>query len=211
MNELRLGMLSSHGGSNLQAIIDACKEGRLSARVCVVISNNSSSMALERARREGIPSFHISGKTHPKFDDLDLAILNALQEHGVNLVVLTGYMKNLGPRTRSTYRNRALNTHPALLPKFGGKGMFGRIVHEAVLSSGEKMTGVTIHLIDERYDHGPIIAQRRLPILENDTVDSLSERVQRSEHEFLVETLTKISRGEVDLDRQAHSGIEPRS
>ena len=203
MKILRLGILSSHGGSNLQAIIGACKEGRLDAEISVIISNNSGSMALERARRDGIPSVHISTSTHPKYEDLDLAMLNALQEHGVNLVVLAGFMKKLGPRTLFSYRNRILNIHPALLPRFGGKGMFGKAVHEAVLSSGEKMTGVTIHIVDDRYDHGPIIAQCLEAIREDDNVDSLSERVLSREHVFLVETLAKISRGEIILDRPA--------
>ncbi len=187
----------------MQAIVDACKGGLLNAEISVVISNNSDSLALERAKRAGIPCFHLSSVTHPRFEDLDLAIHDTLQEHGVDLVVLVGYLKKLGSRTLSAYRNRILNIHPALLPKYGGKGMFGRAVHEAVLSSGDKMTGVTIHLVDERYDHGPIIAQCQIPILENDTVDSLSTRVLAKEHDFLIETLRMIVSGEINLDKLA--------
>ena len=199
MSDLRLGILSSHGGSNLQAIIDACKQGRLEAKCCVVISNNSASSALLRARREGIPHFHLSGKTHPAPGILDRTILERLERHEVNLVVLAGYMKLLGPLTVSRYRGRILNIHPALLPRFGGKGLYGLAVHEAVLAAGERVTGVTIHLVDGEYDHGQIISQTEVPVLDSDTADSLRDRVLISEHEFFVDTLQKISRGEIVL------------
>ena len=198
--ELRLGFLSSHGGSNMQAIIDACKAGRLDARPCVVISNNSLSAALGRARREGIPHRHLSGRTHPDPGAMDEAILETLEENGVNLVVLAGYMRLLGPKTVSRYRGRVLSIHPALLPRFGGKGFYGKAVHEAVLAAGDRVTGVTVHLVDERFDHGPIVAQTEVPVLDGDTVESLGERVLRREHEFYVETLGRIERGEIVLE-----------
>jgi phosphoribosylglycinamide formyltransferase-1 len=155
-------------------------------------------MALQRARNEGIPWYHISGVTHPGSAE-DEEILRVLQRHGVDTVILAGYMKRLGAVTLNAYRGRILNIHPALLPKFGGKGMFGKRVHEAVLAAGEKVTGVTIHLIDEHYDTGPIINQCQVPVLENDTVDSLSERVLKHEHRLYVETLQKISDGRIRL------------
>ena len=201
MGKLRLGVLASHGGTNLQVIIDACREGRLEATVCVVISNNSGSMALERARREGIPYHHLSGVTHPQPEQLDGAILGMLEKHQIDLVILAGYMRLLGPQTLSRYRNRILNSHPALLPKFGGKGMYGSLVHEAVLAAKEPVTGVTIHLADGVYDHGHIVAQRRVPVIDGDTVDSLTERVQRRERRLWVETLQRIAHQELDLDR----------
>ena len=198
---IRLGALASHGGTNLQAIIDACRDGSLDARTCAVISNNSGSTALERARREGVPAYHLSGMTHPGAGELDAAILQVLESHDVELVLLAGYMKKLGPGVLSRYRRRVLNIHPALLPQFGGKGMYGRAVHEAVLAAGEKTTGVTIHLVDDQYDHGLIVAQCEVPVLDGDTVESLSGRVLQLEHRFYVETLQRISRGEIDLDR----------
>ncbi len=201
VGKLRLGILASHGGTNLQAIIDACKSGRLDAEVRVVISNNSGSMALERAKREGIPQRHLSGKTHPDPAALDLAIRDTLESHGVELVILAGYMKKLGHATLSRYLGRILNSHPALLPKFGGKGMYGSHVHEAVIAAGERVTGVTIHHVDEEYDHGPTVAQCEVPVLDGDTVESLTERVQRREHEFWIETLQRIARGEIELDK----------
>jgi phosphoribosylglycinamide formyltransferase-1 len=203
MAKLRLGFLASHGGSNMQAIIDACKEGKLDAEPAVVISNNSDSGAMERARREGIPSFHLSSATHPDAAELDAAITRTLEEHGVDLVILAGYMKLLGPRTLARYRGRILNIHPALLPKFGGKGLYGMRVHEAVLAAGEKVTGVTIHLVDERYDHGPTVAQREVPVVEGDTPESLAARVLEQEHRLFAETLQKIARDEIDLNALA--------
>ena len=156
-------------------------------------------MALQRARREGIPGYHLSGKTHPAAGALDDAILATLMEHGVDLVILAGYMKLLGPKTVAHFRGKALNIHPALLPKFGGRGLYGLAVHRAVLAAGEKVTGVTIHLADERFDHGPIVAQTQVPVLKGDTADSLSRRVLKREHQFYVETLARIERGEIDL------------
>jgi phosphoribosylglycinamide formyltransferase-1 len=200
MATLHLGFLASHGGSNMQAIIDACKSGRLDAKPCVVISNNSNSMALQRAKNEGIPHYHISTLTHPGPRE-DEEVLRVLQHHGVDTVILAGYMKKLGPVTLRAYRGRILNIHPALLPRFGGKDMYGKRVHEAVLAAGEKVTGVTVHLVDERYDTGPILAQCQVPVLEGDTADSLAERVLKHEHSLYAETLQKIADGRIRLDK----------
>jgi phosphoribosylglycinamide formyltransferase-1 len=200
MNPLRLGCLASHGGTNLQAIIDACKSGTLDAEVRVVISNNSSSTALGRARNEGIPGYHLSGVTHPGPEELARAIHETLKSHDVDVVMLVGYMKKLGRAVLDGYPVRILNTHPALLPGFGGKGMYGQRVHEAVLEAGDRVTGVTVHLVDAEYDRGPIVAQCEVPVLDGDSVETLSVRVLEQEHAFLVETLGMISRGEIDLD-----------
>ena len=141
MTNLRLGVLASHTGTNLQSIVDACHAGSLDAEVRVVISNNSRSLALARARAVGIPTAHLSSATHPAPDALDAAIERTLKSHGVELVALAGYMKKLGPRTLGAYRNRVLNVHPALLPEFGGRGMHGDRVHAAVLASGDQSIG----------------------------------------------------------------------
>ena len=199
MQSLKLGFLASHGGSNLQAIIDACKKGRLHADPRVVISNNSNSGALERARREGIPAFHLSGRTHPDPGELEKAILATLKRRGAEVVCLTGYMKRLGAAVVSAYRGRILNIHPALLPKFGGRGLYGRAVHEAVLAAGEKESGATVHLVDEEYDHGPVLAQRKVAVMAGDDPDVLSTRVLRQEHILYAEVLQKIARGEIRL------------
>lgn len=207
-NEMRLGVLASHGGSNLQAIVDATKSGALHARVAVAVSNNSDSLALERAKRERIPSLHLSRTTHPDPESLDKAILQALSEHGVTLVALAGYMRPLGPAVLGAYTRRILNVHPALLPRHGGRGMYGMRVHESVIRSGDRMTGVTIHLVDEEYDQGPIVAQTELPVLEGDTAETLAQRVLQTEHRFYPEVLERIGCGHIDLDhlRNVYSG-----
>ena len=199
MSKLRLGFLASHGGSNVQAIVDACRAGELHAEPRVAISNNSGSEVLRRAAREGVPGFHLSSRTHPRPGDLDEAIEGVLADHGVDLVVLGGYMRMLGPRVLGRYRGRVLNVHPALLPAYGGRGMYGERVHAAVLAAGERVTGVTVHLVDEEYDQGPILAQAEVPVLEGDTVESLRLRVLRREHELYPETLQRIATGEIKL------------
>lgn len=201
--KLALGVLASHGGTNLQAIIDSCRSGAIDAEVRVVISNNSRSMALERARRAGIPTTHLSSATHPDHDRLDEAIAETLQRHRVQVVALAGYMKMLGPRTLDAYRNRILNVHPALLPKFGGQGMYGERVHEAVLASGDSVSGVTVHLVDEEYDRGPVVAQTKVPVLPGDTPETLAARVLEQEHILYPETIQRIATGEVVLDELA--------
>lgn len=191
----RLGFLASHRGSNVRAIVKACQAGRLHATAAVVVSNNSDAPVLEYAREQGIATAHLSSSTHPDEDDLDRAILSALVDQRVDLVLLVGYLKLLGPRTLEAFERRILNTHPALLPKHGGKGMFGSKVHEAVLAAGETETGVTIHLASSAYDEGAVVAQRRVAVEPGDTVDSLAARVLAVEHEFVVEALGEIVAG----------------
>lgn len=196
---MNIGFLASHNGSNMQAIIDACNSGGLQAVPVVVISNNNGSGAMVRAKQEGIPSYHLSSKTHPKPKELDEAILEVLLKHKVDIVALTGYMKKLGPKTLSRYAGAVLNIHPALLPKYGGKGMYGIRVHEAVLAAGEYLTGVSIHIVDEEYDKGPVIAQAWVSIEDADTPETLQERVLEQEHSLYPHTLQKIVSGEIQL------------
>ena len=196
---MNLGFFASHNGTNMQAVIDACRSGRLNARPVVVISNNRDSGALERARNENIPWFHLSGFTHPDPEDLDREIVDVLLNYDVNLVILAGYMKKIGPVTLATFPGRIINIHPGLLPEYGGQGMYGRRVHEAVIASGDKETGVTVHVVDQVYDNGPVLAQTRIPVKQGDTADSLAERVLAVEHEFYVDTIGRIIRGELIL------------
>jgi phosphoribosylglycinamide formyltransferase-1 len=164
-----------------------------------VISNNAGSRALERAASAGVPARHLSAATHPAPDALDAAVCQALVEHAVELVLLAGYMKKLGPQTLAAFRGRVVNTHPALLPKFGGQGMYGRRVHEAVLAAGERISGVTVHVVDADYDTGPILAQAEVPVAPDDTVDSLAERVRARERRLVVEVLGDIAAGRLPL------------
>lgn len=200
MTTLHLGVVASHGGTNLQAILDACAHGDLDARVRLVVSNNSRSVALDRARAAGVPWAHLSSATHPGEDELDRAFVEEFDEHGVELVCLAGYMKKLGPRTLARYRNRVLNIHPAPLPRFGGQGMFPPYVHEAVLASGVTESAATIHLCDDVYDHGAIVAHVPVPIEPGDTVETLAPRVLAREVELYTSTLRRIASGEIDLD-----------
>ena len=184
----------------MQAILDACREGRLEAELCVVISNNSDAPVLDRAMAVRVPAFHLSSHIHPDPARLDEAILATLEKHRVNLIVLAGYMKKLGPKTLARYRGRVVNIHPALLPKFGGKGMYGLHVHDAVLAAGEKESGATVHLADEEYDRGRMLAQRKIPVLPDDTAESLAARVLEVEHELYAETLQRIATEDIKLE-----------
>lgn len=196
---LRLGVLASHNGTTLQAIIDACESQMLTARIVTVISNNSQSGAARRAHHHAIPFFHLSSHAYPVPEALDQAICQALQDCQTDIVVLAGYMKKLGSHTLSHFQGRILNTHPSLLPKFGGQGMYGARVHAAVLDAGEATTGASIHLVDAEYDTGPVIAQCEVPVQAGDTVESLAERVQTRERVLLVETLQTIATGKLTL------------
>ncbi len=197
---LRLGILASHAGTTMQAIINACLQGRLHAEVRVAISNNSRSGALARARTHGIPTAHLSSVTHPDADELDRAITETLNDHGVEVVALAGYMKRLGPLTLRRYRGHLLNTHPALLPKFGGQGMYGDRVHEAVLAAGERVSGATVHLVEGDYDTGAVLSQVEAPVSDEDTPATLRERVQAAERDHYVCVLERIARGEIKLE-----------
>jgi phosphoribosylglycinamide formyltransferase 1 len=202
---LRIGVLASHEGTTLQSIIDACRQGRINGRVVVVISNNSGSGALRRAAAAGVETFHLSSVTHASGDSLDAAICEALQQAHADVIFLAGYMKRLGPRTLSAFPARILNTHPALLPKFGGKGMFGDRVFEAVLAGGESESGASVHLVDAEYDTGTVLRQERVEVGPGDTVESLKVRVQACEREAVVKTLAAIANGEWPPDEPSAS------
>ncbi len=197
---LKIAVLASGEGTNLQAIIDAIEEGRLKAEIRAVISNNSGSGALRRARKEGLFGLHLSHKQFIAPEEFDQELLKVLGEREVELVCLAGYMKLLSPRVIGAYRNRILNIHPALLPAFGGKGMFGQRVHQAVIEYGVKLTGVTVHIVDEKYDHGPIVLQRAIPVLENDDAESLSQRVLEVEHKLYPEAIGLFAEGRVKVE-----------
>lgn len=195
----RLGFLASHRGSNLQAILDACRSGQLPAIATVVISNNANAGALARAKAANVPAVHLSGRTHPGPVALDEAIAETLSRHAVDLVVLAGYMKKLGLITLARYRGRIVNIHPSLLPKHGGLGMYGERVHAAVLAAGETESGASVHVVSGEYDQGPVLAQKRVAVLPGDTVESLAARVLEQEHALYVETLKRIIAGELPL------------
>jgi len=196
---LRIGVLASHEGTTLQSIIDACAQGRIQGRVVAVISNNSGSGALRRAAAADIETFHLSSVTHSSGESLDAAICAVLQHARTDVIFLAGYMKRLGRRTLAAFPARILNTHPALLPKFGGQGMFGDRVFEAVLAAGESESGASVHVVDAEYDTGSVVCQERVPVFPGDTIESLKPRVQACEREAVIKTLAAIANGELVL------------
>ena len=196
---LRIGVFASHGGSNMQAIIDACKDGTIDGEVCVLIRNNSNAYAVARAKKDGIPVYHLSSSNYPNREDLDEAMILVLEKYKVNLVVLAGFMRKLNDAVLKKYKNRILNIHPALLPKFGGQGMFGIKVHEAVIAASETESGATVHLVNEKYDNGSILSQVIVKVETYDTPKTLAEKILPEEHRLYVETLRRISLGELKI------------
>ena len=190
MTPVRVAVLASGGGTNLEALLDALHDSPL-ARVARVITNRSDAGALGRARRQGVPTTQLR-------DPDDAAELLAALAEGpqgdADLVVLAGYLKLVPPAVVARFRWRMINIHPALLPAHGGPGMYGRRVHEAVLASGAAESGVTVHYVDEQYDRGPIIAQARVPVLPGDTPESLAARVLEAEHRLLPLVVLELAR-----------------
>ena len=189
---MRLAVLASHEGSTLQALIDACAAQTLDAEVVLVVSNNSKAGALRRAVAANIDTRHISIKTHGSEAAANQAIADALSDTKADWVLLLGYMKKMGEAILRQFSGRIINTHPALLPDFGGQGFFGRKVHEAVHAAGVNETGATLHIVGQDYDTGPIIAQIRVPVLSGDDIDAIELRVKIAERKLLVDTLSQI-------------------
>jgi phosphoribosylglycinamide formyltransferase-1 len=196
---MNLGVLASHEGTTLQSLLDAFADGRIPGRVSVVVSNNGDSGAMAKARAARVRAVHLSSRTHADPAALDAAIRDVLLAAEVDVVFLAGYMKKLGPSVLETFRGRILNTHPALLPRFGGRGMYGDRVFEAVLEAGEAESGVSIHLVDREYDTGPIVRQCKVPVLSGDSVGDLKARVRAREKDLVVETLAGIATGDIRL------------
>ncbi len=180
----RIAVFCSGGGTNLQAILDAQGRGELcGGEVVLVIANRRSAYALERARLASTRAVFLSRKADPAtWDERTLALLT---DADIDLIVLAGYLSILGEKTLSAYAGRILNTHPALLPSFGGMGMYGHHTHEAVLEAGCKVSGATVHFVNAGVDEGPIVAQRTVPVLEDDTAETLAARVLTVEHQIL--------------------------
>lgn len=194
---LKIGFLASGNGSSARAIIAAAQAGELDAEPRLLVSNNRSAPALAFAAEAGVRALTIPTQTDP--DGADARLAEELRGAGVELVVLSGYLRQLGPTTLSRYAGRVLNIHPGPLPQFGGHGMYGRRVHEAVIAAGVPESGICIHLVDEEYDRGPVIARRGVPVEPGDTAESLEARVTALEPGFFVEALRRIAKGEIVL------------
>ncbi len=180
-----VGVLCSGGGSNLQVLIDRARTGELGGEIRWVVSNNGDAFALERARNAGIEAIHASAKSLGSLEAVEAKMLELIDRDQIKVLVLAGYMKAIPVSVIHRLNGRVLNIHPALLPAFGGVGMYGHFVHEAVLASGAMWTGVTIHLVTEKYDEGPIVAQRVVAVYPGDTPESLGARVLAMEHDTL--------------------------
>ncbi|MGI6539092.1 MAG: phosphoribosylglycinamide formyltransferase [Caldicoprobacterales bacterium] len=181
----KIGVLISGSGSNLQALIDAVDKGRIPAEISLVISDRPNAYGIERAKNKGIPACTILRKKFDDYNAFNLAVLEKLMAHKVEYIVLAGYLSILSSELVRAYPNKIINVHPSLIPAFCGMGYYGKRVHQAVLDYGVKVTGATVHLVDEGADTGPIILQKTVDVLPDDTVESLAERVLKVEHELL--------------------------
>ena len=200
--KLRVGVLASGGGTNLQAIIDGCAAGKVNAEVAVVISDVQCA-ALERARQAGIPEHWLSRHDKARFptrEAFDTAVLERLQAHHVDLVCLAGYLRIMTPVLTEALAGRMMNIHPALLPAFGGPGMYGHHVHQAVLDYGCKVSGCTMHFVTLETDGGPIILQRAVPVEEEDTPETLAARILPHEHELYCQAVQLYAEGRLRIE-----------
>ena len=197
MTKIKLGVLASTRGTDMQAIIDEIEAGSLDAEISVVISNKGNAPALERARKHGIEAVFVDGEGKSR-EDFDKEIMKILKEKNVELILLIGYMRILSSEFVNAYRNKIMNVHPSLLPAFGG-GM-DTYVHQAILDHGVKVTGCTIHFVDESVDEGPIVVQKVVEIAEDETVDSLKDKVQAAEKEGFVEAIKLFAAGGLKVE-----------
>ena len=190
---LVVSFLASHGGSAVKQIVSAINNGELNASCGIVITNNKDSEIYRWCTENDIQIRHISGSTHPQEEHKDLAIDQALSAAGTDIVVLSGYMKKIGPVTLKNFEGKILNIHPSLLPKHGGKGLYGDRVHESVLRSGDAETGATVHIINEEYDEGPIVAQHFVSVDGGETVATLKTKVQAIEGPLYVAVIKSLA------------------
>ncbi|MQY63188.1 MAG: phosphoribosylglycinamide formyltransferase, partial [Calditrichaeota bacterium] len=187
-----LAIFVSGRGSNFRAIHGATKSGEIAGRVALVVTDKPQCPAADYARENGIEVVH-----YPTPDMEPPALLHALKQAGIDFIILAGYLKLVPSEVVQAYPRAMLNIHPALLPAFGGKGYYGRRVHEAVIASGAKVSGVSVHFVDEEYDHGPIVAQVVVPVQPDDTPDTLAKRVLQQEHRLYSKVVAALCRGEV--------------
>lgn len=195
MGKLRLGVLASGRGSNLQSIMDAAAAGKIKAEVAVVFSDNKDAFALERARKAGIPALHLNPRDFGSKDEYEKAVLKLLREHDVQLVCLAGYMRIVGRVLLEAFPNRVINIHPALLPAF--PGLHGQ---QQAWDYGVKFSGCTVHFVDEGMDTGPIIIQAVVPVYDDDTADTLADRILEQEHKIYPEAIGLIADDRLKLN-----------
>ncbi len=202
---MRIAVFASGGGSNFQSIVDATLHGGLDASVVLCVASRPDAGVVERANALDIPVLILNGSVE---SNLRL-LVDTLAAHQVTLIALAGFMKKIPSELIQRYPNRILNIHPALLPKFGGPGMYGMRVHQAVLEAGEATSGATVHIVDEEYDSGPIVMQSVVPVFPSDTAADLSERVLKIEHLLYPNALQLFAQDKIKIDGQSVIQIEP--
>jgi len=195
---LKIGVLASGNGTNLQAIIDKSKNGQIPVRVAVVISDRNA-FALRRARDHNIPAYIVKPGEYDSQREYEQQMVDILKKHGSELVVLSGFMKILSPHFIDSFKGRIINIHPSLIPAFCGKGFYGMKVHEAVIDYGVKITGATVHFVDENVDSGPIIIQKAVAVEDSDTPETIAQKVHEIEHEILPEALKLFAQGKLKV------------
>jgi formyltetrahydrofolate-dependent phosphoribosylglycinamide formyltransferase len=195
---LRIAVLLSGEGTSLENLLERIDAGEVPARVEVVLASKEKAGGLERARRRDIPAVAVPRKQYPDVTEFNDALHTVLARHEIDLVALLGFLSPF--ETRGQFDGRTLNVHPALIPAFSGKGFYGHRVHEAVLESGVKLTGATVHLVDGQYDHGPIVLQEAVPVEDDDTPDTLAARVQAVERELVPQAIRLFATGRLSVE-----------
>jgi len=199
MPQVKIGVLISGSGTNLQSLIDNIETGNIKGRIAVVISNRKDAYGLERARQKNIDAVYIRQKDYESFEIFNDAIIDELKRHNVELVVLAGYLKILTSKFIDEYRNRIINIHPSLIPAFCGKGYYGIKVHEEVIKYGVKLSGATVHFVDEEADTGPIIIQEAVEVSCEDTAETLQQKVLQIEHKILPLAVKYYCEGKIQI------------
>ncbi|WP_419767824.1 phosphoribosylglycinamide formyltransferase [Arcobacter sp.] len=187
----RIGILSSHNGSGFDTLFEACEDKILNAQVVLVISNNQEAKVLQKASNNNIPNFVVNAKKYPD-ENLDEKITKLMLEFKVDYIFLSGYMKKIEENLLKNFPNKIINSHPALLPKFGGKGMYGRFVHEAVIKEKQKESGCTIHFVNENYDEGKYIIQEKISLTSDESVETLEDKIKILEKKAIVNAFKKM-------------------
>jgi len=197
-SKLQIAVLLSGSGTSLENLLEKIDAGEVPGEVCVVIASKTKAFGLERARRRGIPALAIPRKQHPDVSEFNDAIHAALEKYEIDLVLLLGFLSPF--ETRGRFEGRTMNVHPALIPAFCGKGFYGHRVHQEVIESGVKLTGATVHFVDAEYDHGPIILQEAVEVRDEDTPESLAERVQAVERRLVPEAVRLFAESKLTIE-----------
>tara|TARA_E500000331_G_scaffold244617_1_gene235094 strand:+ start:341 stop:943 length:603 start_codon:yes stop_codon:yes gene_type:complete len=188
----KIAVFSSGEGSTMTKIHKACQRGNLPAEILLIISNKAHSGAIERAKRHAIDSYLFDTGNNEDTIKTESDLVGLLKQSKIDWILLLGYTRKIGPKLLTAFNNRIINTHPSLLPKYGGKGFYGRKIHEAVLASGDILTGATVHLVNEEYDSGEILSQIAVPVLPKDSATTLEARVKKTEKAHLIKVLNEL-------------------